>query len=334
MASNRGPNTLNEQSSLKRIATPAARAGEPHVLILMAARNGADHLPEQLRSIATQFHTNWSLRASDDGSTDGTFAMLKDFAAQGHAASVVRGPCKGGTENFMSLLRAVPETEQESYLAFCDQDDVWMPTRLSHGIAALEQLPEGQPALFCSGTLITDNDLRNPRPSPPRPKLPGFRNALVQNIASGNTTLLNPAATRLVCAAAHEAGEVVVHDWWVYQIVAGAGGTVIHDDTPLIYYRQHAENQIGANDTPRAQLRRIVMLLNGRFREWNEINIAALRASGHRLSAENLAVLEDFACLRKGGLFARFSRFLRLGLYRQSRPGTLALWLSVFLHRL
>ena len=66
----------------------------------------------------------------------------------------------------------------------------------------------------------------------------------------------------------------------------------------------------------------------------NEINIAALRASGHRLSAENLAVLEDFAPLRKGGLFARFSRFLRLGLYRQSRPGTLALWLSVFLHRL
>ncbi|MEZ5715602.1 MAG: glycosyltransferase [Paracoccaceae bacterium] len=302
--------------------------------ILMAVRNGADHLDEQLRSIATQFHTNWSLRASDDGSVDGTFEMLQDFARQGHPAQVVHGPCKGGAENFLSLIRALPEDERAGYLAFCDQDDVWMPQRLGQGLDALRALPADRPALYCSASLITDNDLQNPRPSPPRPKAPGFRNALVQNIASGNTILLNPAAARIVAEAAHEVSEVVVHDWWVYQLISGAGGTVIHDDMPLIYYRQHAENQIGANDTPRAQLKRIMMLLNGRFREWNQINIAALRASSHRLTPENRALLDDFERLRRGGLAARISRFLRLGLYRQSLPGTLALWLSVFLHRL
>ncbi|MDQ2090273.1 glycosyltransferase [Marimonas arenosa] len=325
---------MNKQSSPTRIAAPLSCEDDPHVLILMAVRNGADHLAEQLHSIATQFHGNWSIRASDDGSVDGSFDILMGFAEQGHPLTAVRGPCKGGAENFLSLVRAVPEGEQDGFLAFCDQDDVWMPQRLSHGINALERVPADRPALFCSGTLITDNDLGNPRPSRPRPKPPGFRNALVQNIASGNTILLNPAATRLVCQASHEVRELVVHDWWLYQIVSGAGGETIHDDTPLIYYRQHAENQIGANDTPRAQLKRIMMLLNGLFRDWNEINIAALEASRHRLSPENRQVLDDFIQLRQGALPTRISRFLKLGLYRQSLPGTLALWLSVLLHRL
>lgn len=325
---------MNQQASPTRIATPVPGQDDSHVVILMAVRNGADHLDEQLRSIATQFHTNWSIRASDDGSTDGTFEMLQDFAGQGYPIQAAHGPCKGGSENFLSLIRALPENDRSDYLAFCDQDDVWMPQRLSQGIAALRALPADRPALFCSAMLITDNDLQNPRPSSSRPKPPGFRNALVQNIASGNTILLNPAATRLVTEAVHEVDEVVVHDWWVYQLVSGAGGVVIHDDTPLIYYRQHAENQIGANDTRRAQLKRIKMLLNGHFRDWNQINIAALRASQHRLTPENRGLLEEFAKLRRGMLPARILRFLRLGLYRQSLPGTLALWLSVFLHRL
>jgi glycosyltransferase involved in cell wall biosynthesis len=308
---------------------------DPHVLILLATRNGADHLLEQLDSLVAQRHENWTLWASDDGSTDDTRTILEDFASQRHQTRISNGPCRGGSENFLSLLRAVPKADYgTSWIAFCDQDDVWLPDRLSHGLAALDRVPLETPALFCSGMLITDNDLAHTRRSKPRPRPPDFRNALVQNIASGNTILLNPAGAHLVCAAAHEVGAVVVHDWWVYQLISGAGGRVIHDDTPLIYYRQHPDNQIGANDTRRAQLKRIKMLIDGHFRDWNEINIAALRASCHRLSAENQLLLSAFAEMRQSALPARFLRFWKLGLYRQNLPGRMALWLSVLLHRL
>ncbi|UYV37211.1 glycosyltransferase [Rhodobacteraceae bacterium D3-12] len=328
--------TTNDSPDLSHAHDPAQ--GAPHVLILMAVWNGADHLQEQLDSFAAQSHANWTLWASDDGSDDNSREILERFARAHPRTRILEGPGSKGAENFLSLLRAVPEVEQgQSFIAFSDQDDVWMADKLRNGIAGLSSGPGAEdmpPAMYCSTLVITDSDMSNPRPSPPRPKPAGFRNALVQNIASGNTTLLNPAAARLVCEAAHEVPRVVVHDWWVYQLVAGAGGRVVHDDTPSIYYRQHGANQIGANDTLRAQFKRIAMLLSGDYRDWNEINIAALRASRARLTPENRARLEDFAAMRKAGFWGRIKQFHRLALYRQSMIGTLALWLSVVLRRI
>lgn len=305
-----------------------------HVLVLMAVWNGAAHLQEQLDSLVAQSHENWTLWVSDDNSTDNSRALLEDFASKHPNTRIFEGPGRGGSENFLSLLRAVPsELAQASFIAFCDQDDVWMPDRLRHGLKALVNAIGAKPALFCSGSLITDNKLQRPVPSPARPRPPGFQNALVQNIASGNTTLLNPTASQLICDASRIVPGVVVHDWWVYQLISGVGGQVIHDDTPLIYYRQHPDNQIGANNTRRAQLKRVKMLLDGHFRDWNEINIAALRATHDLLTPENQITLRQFAEMRKAGLFDRIKRFARLGLYRQTLAETLVLWMSVLLRR-
>jgi hypothetical protein len=131
-----------------------------------------------------------------------------------------------------------------------------------------------------------------------------------------------------------EAGTVVVHDWWVYLIVTGAGGAVVHEDEPLIYYRQHGQNAIGANDSAKARLRRIAMILEGRFKDWNNVNIEALRRSAHRLTPQNRALLEDFARMRSSRFLQRLRGFPRLGLYRQHVPSTCALWISAMIGRL
>ena len=318
-----------------RYATPADACREVPVAILLAVRNGAPDLPDQLDSIARQTHRNWRILASDDGSMDATRDILEGFAADGHALTLLDGPRQGAAENFMALIRAMPaHAPAESWLAFCDQDDVWLPDRLSRGIAALEAADPEQPALYCSRTWITDAALRGRRLSMPRPRPPSFRNALVQNIAAGNTILLNPPAARLAAAAATEAGPVVVHDWWIYQIVTGAGGRVVHDDRPTLLYRQHEVNEIGANDTTRARARRIRMLLQGHFRDWNEVNIAALRRSAHRLTPENARLLEEFDAMRSRGVPGRLAGIRRLGLYRQSRASSAALWLAALLGRL
>lgn len=306
-----------------------------HVAVLMAVYNGARTLPAQLESLAAQDHANWSVLASDDGSADDSRAVLADFAARDARVRPLRGPGQGACANFMSLLRQADAAwPAGSWLAFCDQDDVWLPDRLSRGIAALTRDPGDRPALYCSRTWITDDALQTRRLSAPRPRPPSFANALVQNIASGNTILLNAAAARLAAEAAQEVDRPVVHDWWLYQLITGAGGLVVHDDTPTLLYRQHGVNQIGANDTARARLKRLRQLLRGDFRAWNTVNIAALRASAHRLTPENRALLERFAALRQAPLPMRLLRMSRLGLYRQSRPAQIALWLAAALGRL
>lgn len=314
----------------------AAGAVQNEVTVLMAVCNGADCLSGQLESIAAQTHGNWRLLASDDGSADDSAALLQAFAAKHPSRTIcLEGPRRGAAQNFLFLIReAAARSPSGGWLAFSDQDDVWLPDRLSAGIAALEPCCADRPALYCSRTWITDHGLKTRRLSAARPRPPGFRNALVQNIASGNTILLNPAAARLVMAAAQDVEDLVVHDWWVYQLIAGAGGQVVHDDRPTLLYRQHSGNQIGANDRLRARLRRIYQLLRGDFRDWNAVNITALRACVHYLNAENRSLLERFAAMRKQRLPVRLVTLARLHLYRQSAPATMALWVAAMLGRL
>ncbi|WP_135506587.1 glycosyltransferase [Roseovarius aestuariivivens] len=309
--------------------------GIPHVTILLAVHNGARYLPAQLQSFADQTHRNWHLIASVDGDEDNSRAVLQAFADKGHAVTVLDGPQQGAAANFLSLLmrmsRVVPGP---SYLAFSDQDDVWMPDRLSAGLSVLADIDPEIPALFCARQMITDETLAPLRVSMARPRPPGFRNALVQNIASGNTSLLNPTGARLLCAAAEEAGPIVMHDWWSYQIVTGAGGRVLHHETPLIYYRQHDHNAMGANTSPKAQASRLSMMVRGTYRHWMDLNVAALSRSAHRFTPRNRALLRRFKAMRHAPLPLRLWRFSRLRLYRQRRVGTAVLWLSVLLGRL
>lgn len=307
----------------------------PHVTILMATMNGERYLPEQLDSLKNQSHKNWQLIISDDGSTDNSLNIVNEFMADNQNTTLLQGPRKGGAANFLHLVQNMRNhAPEESWLAFSDQDDVWLPQRLARGIKALSDLPKEQferPALYCARTWISNSTLQKRRLSPRRPRPLGFRNALVQNIAAGNTILLNPAGARLIQAAANEAEQVVVHDWWVYQIITGCGGHAIHDDTPCLLYRQHTINQIGANDGFLARLHRLRQVLEGEFQRWNSINIAALSRSQERLTSENKALLLEFTNLRSAPLPKRLALLVTLKLYRQSLASTLALWLAVIL---
>ncbi|MFK7940774.1 MAG: glycosyltransferase [Roseovarius sp.] len=305
-----------------------------HVTVLMAVYKGEAYLQAQLDSIVAQQHPDWHILISDDSPTSDSRAIAEAFAVKTGRTTVLTGPGQGGTTNFMSLIRAVSDhTEQDTCIAFSDQDDVWLPKKLTRALAQLA--PHGDiPTLYCSRSYITDETLSTRRLSAPRPRAPSFENALVQNIASGNTIVLNLAASDLIRRAAAESPEPVVHDWWVYQLITGAGGVVVHDDMPTLLYRQHGVNQIGANDTTRARLKRIGMLLRGDFKQWNETNIAVLHALEAYLTPENRAALKAFDTLRQHGLAKRLMALYKLGLYRQSHISTAALWVSAVLGKL
>ncbi len=313
--------------------------GTGRVVILLAVHNGERFLTEQLESFRAQSYRHWDLVVGDDGSGDSGPDILRQFSRNvepdGNRVTLTAGPCAGGTPNFLTLLKSTPVGAD--WVALSDQDDVWLPERLERGIAALSMVPPGQPALFGSASWIVDEALEGRIRSPEFRNPPGFGNALVQSIAGGNTMLLNRAAVDLVRDAAAEAlavGGPVTHDWWLYQIISGVGGQIVRDETPTILYRQHDGNLFGTNMGRRAMITRIRQILNGTLAGWISQNERALRASEHRLTAENRALLDRFAVLRTHHVGQRLRGPGHLGVTRQGRAGQMALWLACVLGRL
>jgi len=195
---------------------------EKSVTIVLSTFNGEAYLPEQLESFVQQTHEKWRLYWRDDGSRDTTVAILHDFAAR-QPAGRVRDFCDdqgqlGISASFLKLLQAVPA---EDFVAFADQDDVWMPQKLERGLRALSRDDADLPALYCARQILADEGLAPLRESQIFPEPPGFPQALTQNIATGCTVMLNPAAARLVACSLPP--KSTLHDWWSYIVVTASG---------------------------------------------------------------------------------------------------------------
>lgn len=310
-------------------ATKAA----PSVNILMATYNGELYLDEQISTIYNQDIINLNLIVSDDGSSDKTNLILDEWKAKWDKGKfiILSGPRQGYSENFRSLL--FRSSIDADYTAFCDQDDVWHEGKLRVAIKAIEGCGEKRPGLYCSRTLLIDEAGAPVGFSPEFRRPPSFKNAIVQSIGGGNTMVLNKAAFDLAAESARRTS-FVSHDWWCYMLVAGAGGSVVYDSVPHIGYRQHAANLIGKNTGTLARVRRIRRLLEGQLGKWNDQNLAALQACDDLFTDEARHVIMEYSNVRSRNLKERVASLRRSGLYRQSKLGTIALFVSVILGKL
>lgn len=303
---------------------------QPRIAILLATYNGERYLAEQLESLLSQTHQNWTLHVSDDGSSDDTLNILQRYKADiGDRLGIFQGPRQGFAANFLSM--AARDTIVADYFAFCDQDDLWHPDKLERALAWLQQCPDHTPALYCSRTRLVSAQ-GNPRGlSPLFQRRPSFRNALVQSLAGGNTMVFNAALKTLV----KQAGvlPIVSHDWWLYMLTSGCNGEVFYDPTPSIDYRQHTTNLIGSNNSLKSRLKRLKGVLSGHFLEWNEINLEALEGCKHLLAVNHGKTLEYFARSRRANMIGRVTGTLRSGIYRQGKLDNLALLTAALLNK-
>ena len=303
------------------------------ICILMGPYNGQAFLAEQLLSIENQSHKDWRLVMSDDGSTDDTLTIAKTFQEKWgkDRLEIRQGPKQGFCANFLSL--ACDPTIKADFYVFSDQDDVWMVDKLLIALAYFNAENHSElPRAYCGRTQQVGEHSKllgcSPLFSLPR----SFRNALVQSIAGGNTMVFNQAAKELLEKAGLQ--QVVSHDWWVYQLVKGAGGDVYYDQEPTILYRQHDNALVGSNNGFRAKIERISYVLSGRFKAWNTLNYKALVNVKHLLSKDNQDILTTFGKFR-GAKFKDRIRLLEVcGLYRQSWQGTFSLWLASLINKI
>jgi glycosyltransferase involved in cell wall biosynthesis len=307
----------------------------PSVAILLCTYHGQRFLEEQLDSFMAQSHSNWRVFASDDGSLDDTHAIL--IAAQARwgkdslgkdKLSLDSGPCEGFATNFLSLT--CKADIDADYFAYSDQDDVWEIDKLERALKWLQTQPADKPALYCSRTRLVNEHNQTIGISPLFKRPPCFANALMQNVGGGNTMVFNRAARDLLRAAGDKVS-VVTHDWWVYMVVSGCGGQVHYDPYPSVRYRQHANNLVGMNTSWRARAKRLAMLFAGRFKDWNNQNIAALQGLNGKLSPENRQTLESFVAARSGGPLLRLFGLKRSGVHRQTWASNVALYVAALL---
>jgi glycosyltransferase involved in cell wall biosynthesis len=208
------------------------------VVVLMSTWQGERFVEEQLRSILQQLPESGSVIVRDDGSTDSTAARVEALADP--RIRVIRGENIGFARSFFRLIHEAPDDADVVMLS--DQDDVWLPTKIPRAVEHLAK-HESRPALYFSRLRLVDEVLNPIGESPPWPRGPSMRNALVQNIAAGCTMAINRAG--LALARAHgDLARVHFHDWWLY-LVFSALGEVVADPEPTILYRQHAGNVIG-----------------------------------------------------------------------------------------
>lgn len=310
-------------------STRNAKSFAGNVTVILSTFNGSAFLQEQLNSLYAQTHPNIKILARDDGSTDTTRHILERAQADGRITVLADHENLGAAASFFRLLQAA--ATGADYVAFCDQDDVWLPEKISRAIAALATIRNGRAAAYYSRLDIVDATL-TPIRSTALPVKIGFGNALVENICVGCTMVLNRHAIDLVCE--NLPANVLIHDWWCY-LVLSCFGEIVFDRDAHIKYRQHGENVFGAAAGTMDRLTRNVrrFATGGNGRDWqSEQAKEFLLTFGDRIPVDQLRVLRLFV-EAKSAFWRRVGLALSNDIWRQRRVDDLLWRLLILMNR-
>ncbi|CAH1072869.1 glycosyltransferase family 2 protein [Candidatus Nitrotoga sp. 1052] len=299
------------------------------VTVLLSTYNGSKYLQQQLNSLYEQTYPNIRILVRDDGSSDSTRNILENEQLSGRI-DILRGHKNlGPALSFFELLHNAALTETE-YVAFCDQDDVWHPHKIAHAVSALVVVTDNRPALFCSRLEIVDEQL-NHIGFTNTPRKVGFGNALVENVATGCTMVLNRKAVELICK--HLPSKVLMHDWWCY-LVLSCFGEIIFDSNANIKYRQHGNNTIGATVNMFDELKRKLhrFIYSGKGLLWLQASVFSNMFENGIPISQRL-VLNKFIAA-KSSLWCRVQLVLSKEIWRQKWFDNLILRFIIFINRI
>lgn len=216
----------------------------------MSTYNGSRYIETQLNSIAAQDIENKFLLIRDDASNDDTVRIIQKYQKKYPWISYYEGQHAGVQKSFLELISKV-DTDTD-YVAFADQDDEWLPEKLKRAIYCLKKIDstnatKQMPLLYCSDKQIVDDNLEPLQVTVSRPvRKISFGNALVQNICTGCTAVINRPLIELLQKYPPANPEyIIMHDWWLY-LTASCFGKVYYDKKTYIKYRQHGKNTSGA----------------------------------------------------------------------------------------
>lgn len=293
----------------------------PSVGILLATHNGERFVGEQIESILAQRGVSTTIYIRDDGSTDGTLAIINSYvdAHPGQVIQLAQVPHRFGAacENFLSMvveLYAAPH----AYFAFSDQDDIWLPGKLARAVERLNATgASGYASNLTAFSQAQDREWTITKARPQR-----RFDHLFQSASAGCTYVFDAKAARLIASCLGRLEDHdwkgMSHDWLCYAICRSHGLAWIIDDWSGIRYRQHDQNLFGAMPGIGGAIKRLGLMRGGWYR-------SVLLRNGHFLNPSNQderAVLERVARMNWTD---RFWLAARSGWFRREAKARFAL---------
>ena len=293
------------------------------VNILMSTYNGQQFLAEQIRSIQDQSYTDWTLFIRDDGSSDNTKEILKDFERQDSRIHLIDSD-KSDNLGVIKSFHKLVNHDRADYYFFSDQDDVWLPNKLELSLKEARNYLADLPLMVYMDLKVVNQDLEIMTESMVKSQSHHANTELVQelteNTVTGGVAMINHALAEMW----QETDDILMHDWYL-ALLASAFGNLVFIDQPGELYRQHSDNVLGART------------LSKRFKKWIRPHILfavywdliknSQKQSRHLLqmplSQSNRELIEAFVTIMDKPMLERFRILRKYGLKKNKAFHTL-----------
>lgn len=233
------------------------------IAVLLTAYNGEKYIEQQISSILNQEEVELKIFLSIDISHDQTKKICENINSNKIEILPYGEHFASAGRNFYRLFKDV-DFKNFDFIALSDQDDIWKNNKISRAIQILNRT---QSAGYSSDVLAFWENRKNKyiRKSYPQKKYdfifesagPGCTFVLTKKLASEiKNKILNTSPQSLPYH----------HDWFIYAYARSKNFTWFIDEFPSVLYRQHQNNQIGANSGYIQNIKRIKMLLNRNYK--------------------------------------------------------------------
>ncbi len=219
----------------------------PKVQILLATHNGGRFLREQLDSIVNQEYKFWELLIHDDGSIDDTIKILKKYKEnypKKIKLLIDQKIFSSASKNFFHLIKH--RSKDANLYFFCDQDDIWLKSKLRIIIEKYNSQDDRKPILIHSDLSLVDSKGKLIEKS--HNKLIKYQKniitketSLYYNPVPGCAMTINSALADRISYCKY----MVMHDWWILLSALHENTNILYIKLPLVKYRQHSENVLG-----------------------------------------------------------------------------------------
>ena len=294
--------------------------------IVMSTYNAGAYLESQIASIISQTDSEWRLLIRDDGSSDQTLENIRKWIDRDSRIALVsdEGGNVGVSESYSRLLSQT----RSDIIMISDQDDVWKPDRIRRGRENLEQMMavygNDIPLLVHSDlelvdandTLLASSFWRYQGINPGRAQR--FMGMLVQNVVTGCTMTMNRSLLKQALPIPKAS---MMYDWWL-GLVASLWGDIRTEDEPLVCYRQHESNVLGAHHYGSSYILRKMIKFYDRDALKQSITGVVEQAScflnryEDRIPMEFVRGLEFLAKLDHAGFLKKRYGIIRYGLWK------------------
>ena len=305
------------------------------ITVLLAAWNGENYLREQMESLLGQTNQEFTILISDDCSTDRTPEIISEYENRfpNRVKSLKNlNPSGSARNNFFRLLKAA----SDEYLMFCDQDDIWLPDKVEVTFKEMKKMENvwgmDMPILVHTDLSVADQAGTVLYPSMTRyQKIGVYDNRtshyLVENNITGNTMMINRSLKNLMMQIPETC---VMHDWWL-GLMASCFGKIFYIDRPLVLYRQHGSNQVGAKSGMKqlSERRNSREKVRENYRSLFEQAKAFLSIYGQSMTPGQKELFEEFLTLCKKSRAGKIKTILKYKLFKSTRVRTLGQMFSI-----